>query len=117
MPRIRSCLLALALGFAGAHAAQSAIADWVLPPLDGELSGVLNVPILDRAPQLKWTVAIRTEKPRERSVELVFEGEGARVRGEAQLDPVGEGTWRIVEAEINIAEWFRVAPLFAAEMA
>jgi hypothetical protein len=116
MVRVRTCLLALTLGVAGAHGAQSERADWVVPPLDGELSGVISIPILDRAPQLKWKLAVRTEKPRERSVEFAFEGEGARVLGEARLDPAGEGTWRISKAEINVTEWFRVAPLFAAEM-
>jgi hypothetical protein len=93
------------------------MADWILPPLDGELAGVLSVPVLDRAPKLNWTLAVRTKKPRERTVEFVVQGEGARVRGEARLDPAGEGTWRVSEAEINVTEWFRVAPLFASDMA
>ncbi|MGH7945049.1 MAG: intermembrane phospholipid transport protein YdbH family protein [Opitutaceae bacterium] len=85
---------------------------WKLPPLDGELAGEFSVPLLDPAPRLKWTLTLRTGKPRERTVGFLIEGAGMRVRGEALLDPAGEGTWRIFEAEVDLAEWFRVTPLF-----
>jgi hypothetical protein len=106
MFRCRYVLLALALGAASTRAAVPAPAEWKLPPLDGELAGEFDALMLGGAPKLKWKLTLRTEKPRERSVGFVIEGHGLRLRGDARLDPHGEGAWRIAEAEIDAGEWF-----------
>ena len=85
---------------------------WMLPPLDGDVSGEFAIPLLEHAPRLKWTLAIRTEKPRERDVDFAINGAGVRLRGNGTLDPKGEGTWSVAEAELIVGEWFRVVPLF-----
>jgi hypothetical protein len=92
---------------------------WKLPPVDGKLTGEFNATLLGGAPKLKWELTLRTEKPRERSVAFAVAGYGLHVRGDARLDPMGEGTWRIEEAEVNLGEWFgwlapRVAPKLSA---
>jgi hypothetical protein len=112
MPRFYRPLAVLMVAGAGFCPIQGAQA-WILPPLDGDISGEFRVPLLDQAPNLKWTLTLRTEKPRERSVGFLIAGPGVRIRGDLQLDPAGEGTWHVVEAELNLGEWFRVAPLFA----
>jgi hypothetical protein len=112
MPRFRICCLGLVLVAAITRAASSPPAAWKVPPLEGELAGEFRVPLLERAPALKWKLSVRSERPRERIVEFLIQGEGARVRGDARVDPTGEGAWRIAEAELNLDEWFRVVPLF-----
>ncbi len=113
MPRLR-CLLALACAAAWAGAAEP-VRPWVIPPLDGELSGEFDATMLGGAPKVKWTLAVRTEQPRERRVEFRVEGHGLKVHGEARLDPAGEGSWRIIEAAVALGDWFgwlapRVSP-------
>lgn len=117
MCRFRLCCLALALGVAMLRGSTPASIKWKLPPLDGEISGEMSVPLLDRAPTLNWNLAIQTEKPRERNVTFLVDSPGMRVRGEARLDPAGAGTWRIVEAAVGLSEWFRVVPLFVPRIA
>jgi hypothetical protein len=93
-------------------------AKWKLPPLDGEVSGELAATLFADAPRIRWKLALRTEQPRERHVAFEVEGRGLRVRGEARLDPRGEGTWRITSAEIDLADWFwRVASQMGADYA
>lgn len=117
MLRFCSCAVALFLGFLPRWAAGAEPKDWKLPPLDGELSGDLGL-VLAGAPPVKWTLRVRTEKPLERVVEFVIEGRGLRLLGDARLDPMGEGTWRIAEAEINLADWFAaIAPRFLPDLA
>jgi hypothetical protein len=110
MLRFRFSFLAFALAIAGAGApvrgATPLPREWILPPLDGELSGEFNALLLGGAPKVKWTLTLRTEKPRERSVEFSIEGHGVRLRGDARVDPVGEGVWRLAEAEIDLGVWF-----------
>ena len=114
-----SCLRVLAawsfvgmMSFAGA-----ATGGWKLPPLDGELTGELSVPLLSPSPQLTWKLSVRTARPHEREVDFSLAGPGVKIRGEATLDRKAEGTWRVVEGEVTLAEWFRVGPLYAATLA
>src|SRR4051812_29230707 len=78
MHRLRSCCVALLLGGAVMRAASPA--DWKLPPLDGELSGQIDSPMLGGAPKLDWKLTLATPRPRERKVEFLIEGVGARIR-------------------------------------
>jgi hypothetical protein len=90
-------------------------AEWKLPPLDGELEGEINPLLLGGAPRVKWKLNLRTERPRERTVEFLLEGHGLRLRGDVRVNPVLEGSWRLAEAEVDLGVWFgwlapRVAP-------
>jgi hypothetical protein len=117
MPRFRICFLGLALGVVVMRSAETPLVAWKVPPLDGELKGEVNVPVLDGTPKLSWKLTVRAGKPRARNVDFEIEGEGLRLRGEARLDPAGEGTWRVANGEINVGQWFRVVPLFAPAIA
>ena len=117
MPRFCLCFLGFVLGVAVQRGATTPPVEWKLPPLDGDLEGEFSVSVLDRAPKVKWKLTVRTEKPRERKVGFLIEGDGARIKGEALLDPAGEGTWKIGESQLNIGEWLRVLPQFAPDFA
>lgn len=118
MTQLRSRLAATFLSVVTAGAALPPAGEWKLPPLDGELTGEFKALLLGDAPPLKWKFSVKTEKPRERTVAFQIEGRGLRVQGEARLDPIGEGDWRVTEAEIDLAEWFGwLAPRFSADAA
>jgi hypothetical protein len=102
----RCCaVLVLSVGLARAAVPLPPPSEWKLPPVDGELSGELNAVILGGAPKVKWTLKLGTPRPRERTVEFTLEGYGLKVKGDAHVDPLGEGEWRITEQEINLGEW------------
>ncbi len=111
------CFFGLMLGVATPRAATPPISEWKLPPLDGELAGEFAIPLLNPAPKVQWKLTVRTETPRERTVEILANGEGARLRGAARLDPAGEGTWKIDESMVDLGAWFRAVPLFAPAIA
>jgi hypothetical protein len=118
MLRFCSCVFALWLGSAPTHAATVPPKEWKLPPLDGELSGVFSASVPGDSPSVKWKLTVRTEKPLERTVEIQVEGRGMRLKGDARLNPMGEGSWRIAEAEIDLAEWFGwLAPRWVPDLA
>ena len=111
MPPLRRCcpwLAALALGVA-ARAAEP-----MLPPLSGELAGEVTPLMIPGLPPLRWEAKLRQGATvAERIVELSGKGEGIRARLELRLTALGEGTWRLVESEIDAAQWFaRLAPKF-----
>lgn len=85
---------------------------WKIPPVDGELEGDFKLGAAADAPVLHWKATVRTARPRERAVELALDGPGARVRLAATLDPAGEGTWELREAELELARWLRVVQTF-----
>ena len=118
MPRFRPCVLALLLGVAMSRAAIPSPNEWKLPPFAGELAGEFDPVVMGGAPKLTWKLTLLTEKPRERTIQFLIEGLGLRLRGDAHLDPLGEGTWRLAEAEITLGEWFGwVAPRLAPDLA
>ena len=122
MCRARPCFLAIALSGAILRGASAPPGEWKVPPVVGELAGEFVSPRLGGAPALKWSISVRTEKPLERTIDFSIDGVGARIKGQARLDPIGEGEWRISEAEINVAEWFgwvmpRLTPDLAAATA
>jgi hypothetical protein len=57
---------------------------------------------------MRWTVTMRTDDSRQRRVQFKVEGEGANVKAEAVVDAAGEGTWRIITAEIELGRWFAI---------
>lgn len=78
----------------------------MLPPLDGELSGRFSATVLGGAPELEWKLQVRSAQAFERRIDFQVAGPGLQVRGEAVLDPAGEGTWEISAAQIDLGEWF-----------
>ncbi len=105
-------ILSLAL-VAPVASAASAADSTRIPPLEGELTGRLLVTRLGGAPELEWKLELRAGKPFERRVGFEASGRGLSVRGEAVLDPFGEGAWEITAAQIDLGEWFGwVAPQF-----
>lgn len=106
MRSFRWCCAVLVLSVGMARAAMvPPPAEWKLPPADGELSGEFNAVFLGGAPKVKWHLKLGTPKPRERTIEFTLDGYGLKVKGDAHVNPVGEGEWRIAESEINLAEW------------
>ena len=103
----RAFLCALLLAMLAAHGpAVEVVRPWILPPLDGELAGEFTPLLLPGAPALQWRITVRTAQPRVRTIECTVEGPGLKLRGGAALDPRGEGTWNLAEAEIDLAQWF-----------
>ena len=118
MPRLRTCFVALALALAPARAAVPPPAGWKLPPLDGELAGEFDATMLGGAPRLKWKLTLRTEKPRERFITFAITGHGLRLEGDARVDPMGEGQWRLTGAEIDLGVWYPwLTPYLPTELA
>lgn len=102
MFRIACALLLLAP--CGLRAAPTGL-PWKIPPLDGELAGEFTVRATPEAPVLTWKISARTARPRERMIDLAIDGPGLRVRLAAVLDPAGEGTWELREAEVDVGRW------------
>lgn len=117
MRLLRLWCATLAGGLGAAHAALAPPGDWKLPPVDGELGGEFRAFALGSAPPLRWRVRLHTPKPLERTADFEVNAPGLRVAGAARVDPMGEGSWRIAEAQIGLGEWFAwLAPEFAPDM-
>lgn len=78
---------------------------WVVPPLDGVLSGVLEPLLAPGAPELRWEISVGTPGPGRREVRFRVEGEGVSAAGIARLDPRGEGDWVLERASIDLGAW------------
>lgn len=109
MPWLRLSIVALGIGATGPAPVRAA-EGWKLPPLDGELAGDFSTALLPGAPPLRWSLALHAPRPRERAVAFGIEGAGTQVRGEALLNPAGDGTWRLAETQIDLTAWW---PVFA----
>lgn len=110
-------LLWLAVGVSTAVPAE-AIRPWILPPIDGTLSGEFVPVMLAGAPPLKWKLEVAAQRVRERAVAAEVEGPGLKVRLAAVVDPCGEGSWRVSDATLELGEWFGwVADRFAPQLA
>lgn len=102
---LRSCLGVFALLISGLlPLAVAAPGKPIVPPLNGELAGEYS-PVVG-GPALTWRLNVQTPRPLERTVEILIDGKGFKLRGNARLDPLGEGEWRLDEAEIDLGEWF-----------
>lgn len=98
-------LLAAPLLLAITAAGEQAAVPWKVPPLDGELAGDFLPLKTPGAPSVHWTMRVRTTKPRERAVALTLDGPGLKLSADAQLDPAGEGSWRIGAADVDLGQW------------
>lgn len=77
------------------------------------MAGELQLGPAGLAPPLAWKIAVRTERPREREITLSLDAPDFRLRAESRLDPAGEGTWRVTEAEVKLDNWYGwIAPDF-----
>lgn len=117
MARLRRSLAALiagAIAFARVPAADKA---WI-PPLDGQLEGEFTPLKLAGSPPLRWAVTFQTTEPRRRQGKFTVEGPGAALRGDVELDPFAEGTWRLTEARVELGQWLgAIAPFLSPELA
>lgn len=118
MLRLPLFLVALGLG-AQSGAAEAAFGGWKLPPLEGSLEGDFSGALLPGMPALHWSVTPQVPRPRERTIGFAADGSGARLRGEATLDPHGDGAWRLTESPFDLAVWWPVlaAKYFPAQAA
>lgn len=92
--------------------------DWTLPPVVGQLEGDFAALKLPGAPKLHWKANIAAADAGARAVELAIDGPGTRMRTELRIDAHGDGTWRVLEAQVDIAVWFAaVAPQVSAGLA
>lgn len=80
-------------------------ADLKFPPIDGELSGDFTPLKLPGAPPLHWTVTLRSEGEKSRAADIVIQGAGTRLHAAGRLDADDNGTWRLIESEIDIGPW------------
>ena len=116
MPRLTLLIVALWLG-AQAGAAHAATAGWKLPPLDGNMEGDFSTGLLPGAPALHWAVTMNVPRAHERAMSFAIDGPGTRVRGEATLNSQGDVSWRLTEAQLDVAAWWPVlAPKYFPAM-
>ena len=105
MDPTRRLLMLLCAAWPVPGIAADAARSWMLPPIDGDLSGEFAPLFLPGAPPLQWQLKIRSDQPRARTLTGAIDGPGLKVRGGAVLDPGGEGTWTLAEAAIDLGEW------------
>ena len=80
-------------------------ADLKLPPIDGELSGDFTPIKLPGAPKLHWTVTLKSEGETGRAADVLLQGAGTRLHATGRIDAAENGTWRLIESEIDIGPW------------
>ncbi|MEO7412819.1 MAG: YdbH domain-containing protein [Opitutaceae bacterium] len=81
-----------------------------LPPIIGDLRGDFRPFEMSSAPNLHWSSALRPagDVHDGRVMETKIEGEGTRLRGLINLATTEDGTWQILEGEIDLAAWFPI---------
>jgi hypothetical protein len=109
---LRSQLLGFVLGMV--PVAVSA-ADWVVPPISGELAGDFMPLNLPDAPKLHWQVTARGVEGSERELAVAIDGNGVRMRVAARVDAAANGTWRIDEATVELGAWLPPAIAMVAK--
>ena len=118
MARLSPLILTLWLGVQLAVAQPVPAGAWKLPPLDANMEGDFSTGLLPGAPALHWSVTMNVPRPRERAIGFALDGPGTRVRGEATLDPKGDGTWRLTETQFDLAAWWQMfAPKYFPALA
>ncbi len=112
-PRILALLAALAVGHVRARAAEL-----LLPPVAGELGGVLTKFALPGAPELRWKISAKNAGEGMMDYLMSMNTEGSRLSVSARLGSNGSGTWRIEESRVEVGRWLAVlAPPFAPALA
>lgn len=105
MPWIRFAVIVCCLSGLNGATMVAPPGEWKLPPLNGELSGDFVPALLPDAPPVHWKLVFRAARPRVRSVEFAIDGPGLELRGSAELDPMGEGEWRLTGGKMALAQW------------
>jgi hypothetical protein len=100
----RSFLTALA----GACTLSAGAGEIRLPPISGELSGDFRLFETTAAPKLHWASNLRAagDAAGGRVIETKIDGDGTRLRAEANLTSTEHGSWTITDGEIDLATWF-----------
>ncbi|MEO6245020.1 MAG: YdbH domain-containing protein [Opitutaceae bacterium] len=96
--------MALWLGALGETS--TAAETWKLPSVQGTMEGDFSAGLLPGAPGFHWS--LRSTKPRmdEQVFVLSIEGAALRARADAVRDLKGDGSWRLIEAEADLAAWW-----------
>src|SRR5947209_6043051 len=110
MPHLRALVAApLALAMVALSAGATG---WPLPPIPGELSGDFTPLKFPLVPTLHWKLTLQSADPASRAADLSIDGRATHLRAELHVDPAGDGTWRLVEANLDVSQWFEfLAPL------
>jgi len=90
-------------------------AAWRIPPVDGELAGEFRPLTIPNAPSLKWRVVAQALPGRVRAADLFVDGPGTHLQVELRLDPAGNGTWRLIAGEMDLAVWSASAAAFLGQ--
>ncbi|HVS52809.1 MAG TPA: YdbH domain-containing protein [Opitutaceae bacterium] len=80
--------------------------DLSLPLVSGELAGDYTPLNLPGAPTLHWKLALAAGAGDTRAMTLAVDGPGTALRSTLELADMASGTWRIEEAQAEIAPWF-----------
>jgi hypothetical protein len=103
--RLRSARVCFA-----ACASLAVAAEWRLPPLSGDLSGKFLLTDGSGTPEIAWRVQAAASDAATPRAELNASAPGLAVR--VALTPPGErtpGSWTLLDATIELAEWWRLA--------
>lgn len=92
-------------------------ANFMLPPIQGELAGEFAALNLPGAPTLRWRATIERDEASRRRALVTIDGEGTKLRIEARADAKGDGEWTIVEGRMDLEKWFPIAVPDIGEMA
>ena len=105
-----SWLIRILLLVAAVTPLRAADSAWVLPPMDGSLSGKLESSALaPGAPALQWRADVVKTTHDVRHAIITMEGAGTRIRGEAEINLVnGITTWKVTEGYFDLERWHDV---------
>jgi hypothetical protein len=93
-------------------------AKFELPRITGELSGKLKATGLVGSPDVGWKLKVTPKGKDRRDIEADLVADGARLRLKASLDvATSNGTWEIVESELDAAAWLVVLAPQLGELA
>lgn len=110
LPRVLGALLGLWLARAGA-------AELRLPPINGELEGVLTKFPLPGAPELHWRIVAQPASDGLSDYVMTLDAPATRLRATAHMAANGDGTWQIEESRVEAGPWLAVlAPPFAPSL-
>ncbi|MEO5957480.1 MAG: YdbH domain-containing protein [Opitutaceae bacterium] len=97
---------------------QALAAELTLPPITGELEGKFAPLRFPGVPPVGWKLTLRGGTSEMREVDFAIDGPGVSLHGDARLDTTGEGTWRLREGRVDLANWLgALAPIAGGEFA
>lgn len=78
-----------------------------LPPITGELTGVLEALRIPAAPGLRWWVELKAgAAPGDRRAELHLEAAGLALMADVELRSFHSGAWTLRQTRIEAGKWF-----------